>query len=77
MWKQANFHMDYALYKLDMVGVVMAHPKYLSLDIVGSQFKICQSRTGVCCKNRARVFFHCMWFSVSKFFSTVATAPRA
>jgi hypothetical protein len=34
MWKQANFHMDYALYKLDMVGVVMAHQKYLSLDIL-------------------------------------------
>jgi hypothetical protein len=44
---------------------------------VGSQYKICQSRTSVCCKNRARVFFHCMWFSVSNFFSTVATAPRA
>jgi hypothetical protein len=25
--------MDYALYKLDVVGVVMAHLKYLSLDI--------------------------------------------
>jgi hypothetical protein len=36
--------------------------------IVGSQYKICQSRTGVCCKNRASVFFHCMWFSVSNFF---------
>jgi hypothetical protein len=33
MWKQANFHMDYALCKLDMVGVVMAHRKYLSVDI--------------------------------------------
>jgi hypothetical protein len=31
--EQANFHMDYALYKLDMVGVVMARLKYLSLDI--------------------------------------------
>jgi hypothetical protein len=34
MWKQANFHMDYALYRLDMVGVVVAHLKYLSLDIL-------------------------------------------
>jgi hypothetical protein len=25
--------MDYALYKLDMVGVVMAHRKYLCVDI--------------------------------------------
>jgi hypothetical protein len=33
MWKQPNFHMDYALYKLDMVGVVMAYLKYLSLHI--------------------------------------------
>jgi hypothetical protein len=32
MWKHANFHMDYALYRLDMVGVIMAHLKYLSLD---------------------------------------------
>jgi hypothetical protein len=33
MWKQAIIHMDYALYKLDVVGVVMAHLKYLSLHI--------------------------------------------
>ncbi len=33
MWKQANFHTDYALYWLDMVGIAMAHLKYLSLDI--------------------------------------------
>jgi hypothetical protein len=33
IWKQAIFHMDYALYKLDMVCVVMAHLNYLSLDI--------------------------------------------
>jgi hypothetical protein len=32
MWKLANFHLDYALYRLNMVGVVMAHLKYLSLD---------------------------------------------
>jgi hypothetical protein len=25
--------MDYALYRLDMIGVLMAHLKYLSLDI--------------------------------------------
>jgi hypothetical protein len=25
--------MDYALYRLDMVGAVVAHLKYLSLDI--------------------------------------------
>jgi hypothetical protein len=30
--KQAIFHMDYALYRLDMVGIVMAHLKYLSFD---------------------------------------------
>jgi hypothetical protein len=33
MWKQASFHMDYALYWLNMVGIEMAHLKYLSLDI--------------------------------------------
>jgi hypothetical protein len=31
MWKQANFHMDYALYRLDMVAFLMANLKYLSL----------------------------------------------
>jgi hypothetical protein len=33
MWTQANFCMDFALKWLDMVGIVMAHLKYLSLDI--------------------------------------------
>ena len=33
MWKQPNFNMDYALYRCHMVGVQMAHLKYLSLDI--------------------------------------------
>ncbi len=31
MWKQANFHMDFALYRLDMVGIEMASPNYISL----------------------------------------------
>jgi hypothetical protein len=33
MWKQANFLMDYALYRFDMVGVLMVHLQYLSLHI--------------------------------------------
>jgi hypothetical protein len=33
MWKQANFHNDYALYRLDMVGIELAQLKYLSSDI--------------------------------------------
>ncbi len=33
MWKQANFHMDCALYRLEMVVKEMAHLKYLSIDI--------------------------------------------
>jgi hypothetical protein len=33
MWKQANFHMDFALYRLDMVSIEMAHPNYISLGI--------------------------------------------
>jgi hypothetical protein len=33
MWKQTNFHMDFALYRLDMVGVVMARHNYNSLGI--------------------------------------------
>jgi hypothetical protein len=32
MWKQANFHMDYALYRLEMVVKEMARLRYLSLD---------------------------------------------
>jgi hypothetical protein len=34
IWKQAIFHMDYALYKLHMVGIQTAYLKYLSLYIV-------------------------------------------
>jgi hypothetical protein len=33
MWKVANFHMDFAQYWFDMVGIVMARLNYLSLDI--------------------------------------------
>jgi hypothetical protein len=32
MWRVAIFHMDFALYWLDMVGIVMAHLNYLSLN---------------------------------------------
>jgi hypothetical protein len=32
MWKQANFHVDYALYRLDMVGIEMARPNYIILS---------------------------------------------
>ncbi len=33
MWNVANFHMDFALYWLDMAGIVMACLNYLSFDI--------------------------------------------
>ncbi len=33
IWEQAIFHIVYALYRLDMVGIQMAYLKYLSLDI--------------------------------------------
>ena len=33
MWKIANFHMDFAFYWFDMVGLVMAHLNYLTLVI--------------------------------------------
>jgi hypothetical protein len=33
MWKEAIFHIDYALYRLDMVGAVVAQLKYLFLGI--------------------------------------------